>query len=139
MKILHLADLHIGKKVNDFCMLEEQKFVLKQAIDLIKDEQIEAVLIAGDVFDRPIPSISSLELFDEFLINLNKLSIKTFIISGNHDNMERLSYMARLLEHSNIFFSSPFDGKILAKKLNEDINVYLLPYLYPAMVKKILS
>ena len=77
MKILHLADLHIGKKVNDFCMLKEQKFVLEQAIELIKNENIEAVLIAGDVFDKPIPSISALEIFDDFLKNGSFLHLFT--------------------------------------------------------------
>ena len=81
MRILHLADLHLGKKVNDFCMLNEQKYVLNQAIELVKKENIKAVLIAGDVFDRPIPNIPSLELFDFFLKELNSLSIKVLIVS----------------------------------------------------------
>lgn len=136
MKILHLADLHLGKKVNDFCMLEEQKFVLKQACNLIKKENIEAVLIAGDVFDRPIPPIGALELFDDFLNKLNKLSKKVFIISGNHDNNERLSYMANLLSKSNIYIAKPYDGTIEKIELSKSINIYLMPYLYPALIKK---
>ena len=136
MKILHLADLHIGKKVNDFCMLNEQKFVLNQALDLIKKEKIEAVLIAGDVFDKAIPNISSLELFDLFLKELNFLSIKVFIISGNHDNMDRLAYLSNLLKKSGVYISQSFDGKIQPISLNDDINVYLMPYLYPALVRK---
>ena len=136
MKILHLADLHIGKKVNDFCMLNEQKFVLSQAVELIKMEKIEAVLIAGDVFDKPIPPISALELFDNFLKELNSLDVKVLIISGNHDNMERLSYLSGLLENSNIYISKSFNGKIQQVALNDKINVFLIPYLYPALTRK---
>ena len=136
MKILHLADLHIGKKVNDFCMLKEQKYVLNQAIDLIKKEKIEAILIAGDIFDKPIPTIAALELFDNFLKELNKLKIKVLIISGNHDNMDRLSYLSNLLEQSNIFISKSYNGNIQKVELDSKINVYLMPYLYPALVKK---
>lgn len=136
MKILHLADLHIGKKVNDFCMLNEQKFVLNQALDLIKKEKIEAVLIAGDVFDKAIPSVSALELFDLFLKELNFLSVKVFIISGNHDNMDRLAYLSNLLKTSDIYISQSYDGKIQSISLNDDIEIYLMPYLYPALVRK---
>ena len=136
MKILHLGDLHIGKKVNDFCMLKEQKFVLEQAIDLIKKEQIEAVLISGDVFDKPIPQISALELFDEFLNQLVELKTKVFIISGNHDNMDRISYLSNLLKNSNIYISKPYEGKIEFIELKNNIRVYLMPYLYPSLVKK---
>ena len=136
MKILHLADLHIGKKINDFCLLNEQKFVLSQAIELIKNQDIRAVLISGDVFDKPIPPISALELFNEFLNELNFLSVKTLIISGNHDNMDRLSYLSSLLEKSNIFISKSFDGYIQKVNLDDNICVYLMPYLYPALVKK---
>lgn len=136
MKILHLADLHIGKKVNDFCMLKEQKYVLNQAINLIKKEKIEAVLIAGDIFDKPIPTIAALELFDNFLKELNKLKTKVLIISGNHDNMDRLSYLSNLLEQSNIFISKSYNGNIQKVELDNKTNVYLMPYLYPVLVKK---
>jgi len=136
MKILHLADLHLGKKVNDFCMLKEQKNALEQACDLIKNKNIKAILIAGDIFDKPIPSIGALELFDWFLRKLKKLSTKVFIISGNHDSTDRLSYMSQLLLESDIYISKPFLGKLEKIELNEKINVYLMPFLYPAIIKK---
>ena len=136
MKILHLADLHIGKKVNNFCMLEEQKHVLLQALELIKIQNIKAILIAGDVFDKPVPSIASLELFQWFLGELNKLTVKTLIVSGNHDNMDRLAYLSSLLEKSHVFISKSFDGNIQFVQLDGNINVYLMPYLYPALVRK---
>ena len=135
MKILHLADLHIGKKVNDYCMLKEQKFVLEQAINLIKEEKIEILLIAGDVFDKPIPTIAALELFDNFLNKVSKLKIKVFIISGNHDNMDRISYLSNLLKASNIYISKPYEGNIDFIEHN-NLRIYLVPYLYPALVKK---
>lgn len=136
MKILHLADLHIGKKVNDFCMLSEQEYVLNQACELIENEQIEAVLICGDVFDKPIPTISALELFDSFLSRLTKLKTKVFIISGNHDNMDRISYLGGLLNQSGVYVSKSYTGNISKIFLNENIDIYLMPYLYPALVKK---
>lgn len=136
MKILHLADLHFGKKVNDFCMLKEQEHVLGQAYKLIEKENIETILIAGDIFDRPIPPIGALELFDDFLNKLNKLSKKVFIISGNHDNNERLSYMSNLLSKSNIYIAKPYCGKIEKFELSKNIDIYLMPYLYPALIKK---
>ena len=136
MRSLHLADLHLGKKVNDFCMLNEQKYVLNQAIELVKKENIKAVLIAGDVFDRPIPNIPSLELFDFFLKELNSLSIKVLIVSGNHDNMDRLAYLSDFLDKSDVYISKSFDGKIKNILLDGNINVYLMPYLYPAMIRK---
>ena len=135
MKFLHLSDLHIGKKVNGISMLEEQRFVLESAIKLIKDEKISFVLIAGDVFDRAIPSVEAMELFDYFLLQLNKLEIKTYIISGNHDNMDRLSYLSDLLHKSNIYISKPYTGKIECYT-TDDINIYLMPYLYPMLVRK---
>lgn len=122
--------------MNDFCMLNEQKFVLKQAIDLIKKQKIEALLISGDVFDRAIPPISALEVFNDFLKEINSLKVKTFIISGNHDNMDRLAYLSEFLENSNIFISKSFTGEVQNVELNEEINIYLMPYLYPALIKK---
>ena len=136
MKILHLADLHLGKKVNGFCMLKEQKYVLEQACNLIQNENIEAVLIAGDIYDRPIPPIGALELFDWFLCELKKTSTQTYIISGNHDNTDRLSYMSNLLHDSNIYISKTYSGKLEKIELNKKINIYLMPFLYPAIVKK---
>lgn len=136
MKILHLGDLHIGKKVNDISMLEDQKYVLFQAIDLIEKENIKSVLICGDVFDKPIPSIEAINLFSDFLKELNKLAINVFIIAGNHDNIERLSYLSSFLEKSKIYFSKSYEGSIQKYSLEEDIDIFLMPYLYPAIVRK---
>lgn len=136
MKILHLSDLHIGKKVNDFSMIESQKHVLNQAIDLIKNEDIKALLIAGDVFDKPIPSLQALEVFNSFLEEVCKCNLKIFIISGNHDNLERLSYLSSFLKKADIYISKNFDGTLESYQLTEDINIFLMPYLYPALIRK---
>ncbi len=136
MKILHLGDLHIGKKLNDFCLLDDQKFVLTQAIDLIKREKIDAVFICGDIFDKPVAPIGALEVFNWFLDSIVKLNIKIFIISGNHDNIDRISYLSDLLKKNNIYVAKNFSGKIEKVSLDDDVDIYLLPYLYPAIIRK---
>ncbi len=136
MKILHLGDLHLGKRLNDILLTENQEFVLNQAIETIKEENIKAVLISGDVFDKQIPSIEAINLFNNFLEKLNDLNLKVFIISGNHDNIERLSYLSSFLEKSNIYFSKNFDGKLQKYDIEENISIYLMPYLYPAVIRK---
>lgn len=134
MKFLHLADLHLGKKVNDFSMLEEQKFVLNQALNLIKKE-IDVVLISGDIFDRAVPNVFALELFSDFLNEISKLDVILAAISGNHDNSDRLSYLVPLLKKSNIFISKTFNGTLEYIDLKEDIRIYLMPYLYPCLIR----
>ncbi len=135
MNILHLADLHIGKKVNGFSMLDEQENVLNQAIELVKDEKIDTVMIAGDVFDRDIAPNSALNLFSKFLNDLNDLNTNVLIIPGNHDNSDRLSYLSSVLKKHNIYFAKPFEGEI-EKITIDDINFYLLPYLHIFQIKK---
>ncbi len=136
MKILHLADLHLGRKINDFSLINDQKFVLNQALELILKNNIQSVLISGDVFDRAIPSADALELFGDFLSKLSKYFVKTFIIAGNHDNVERLSYLSDLIRSSDIYISKVFSGEIERFSINNDIDVYLMPYLYPAEIRK---
>ncbi len=136
MKFLHLADLHIGKKVNGFSMIDDQKFVLEQVFDVVVEEKIDSILISGDVFDRSIPNISSLDVFGEFLSKISELKVKIFIISGNHDSQERLSYLSSFLVKSNIFISPNFEGFIKKKSLNKDFDIFLIPYLHPSLIKK---
>ena len=97
MKLIHLSDLHLGKRVNEFSMLEDQKDILNKIIAIIKDEQPDAVLIAGDVYDKSVPSAEAVELFDEFLVQLANAKTQVFIISGNHDSAERLAFANRWL------------------------------------------
>jgi len=135
MKILHLSDLHLGKKVNDISMINEQRYVLKQAIALIKDEDINYVLISGDVFDRVIASFEALELFSDFLGEMVSLCVKIFIISGNHDSAERLSYLNSILKKSMIFISDAYNGQ-LERVSTDNFDIYLMPFLQPAIIRK---
>lgn len=139
MKLIHLSDLHLGKKVNEFSMIEDQKYILLEILKIIKEEKIEAVIIAGDVYDKPIPPIEAIELFENFLLDLAKLKKQVYIISGNHDSSERLSFGSSFFKESKIYFSSVFNGKITKitqKDEYGDVNIYLLPFLKPQQVLK---
>ncbi len=138
MKLIHLSDLHIGKKVNEISMLDEQRFILTKIINIIDEEKPDGVLIAGDVFDKSTPSAEALMLFDDFLFSLKKRSIKVFIISGNHDSPERISFGGRIMEDSSIFLSPVFSGSVQPLTLSDkfgEVNVYLLPFIKPAHVR----
>lgn len=139
MKILHLADLHIGKKINEFSMIEDQKFILKQILEIMDDVKPDAVIIAGDVYDKTVPTIEAVELLDDFIFEISKREISTFIISGNHDSAERLSFGAKVMKFGKIYISPVFDGKVSKYTLSDEngkINFYLLPFLKPVNVKK---
>lgn len=138
MKILHLSDLHFGKRLNNFSLLEDQYHVNRQIFKLAKDTHIEAVIIAGDVFDRQIPSAGAVQLFDDFLNFWAELNLPVFIISGNHDSAERLSFGANIFSNSNIYISPVYNGQITPITLNDaygKINFYLLPFIKPATVR----
>ena len=139
MKLIHLADLHIGKKVNEFSMLEDQKYILNQVLDMIDKIQPDAVMIAGDVYDKPIPPTEAVELFDSFLYRLSKRKLQVFIISGNHDSPERLAFGNRLIDESGIHISPVFNGKVKIHSLKDEygnVNIFMLPFLKRAQVKR---
>ena len=138
MKILHLSDLHFGKRLNNFSLLKDQYHVNRQIFKLAKDTHIEAVIIAGDVFDRQIPSAGAVQLFDDFLNFWAELNLPVFIISGNHDSAERLSFGAHIFSQNNIYISPVYNGQIKPISLNDaygKINFYLLPFIKPATVR----
>lgn len=138
MKLLHLADLHIGKRVYEYSMLEEQRNVLLQAFQMAKEHGVDAVLIAGDVYDKNIPTIEGVKLFDTFLTALKAKNIPTFIISGNHDSAERLSFGRHLFEDADIFLSGTYEDEILKKTLTDEfgeVDIYLLPFLKPQQIE----
>lgn len=138
MKLLHLADLHIGKRVYEYSMLEEQKHVLLQAFKMAKEHQVDAVLIAGDVYDKSIPTVEGVRLFDTFLTALKKVKIPVFIISGNHDSAERLSFGRHLFENAEIYISGTYEDEILKKTLTDEfgeVDIYLLPFLKPQQIE----
>lgn len=138
MKLLHLADLHIGKRVYEYSMLEEQKSALLQAFKMATEHEVDAVLIAGDVYDKNIPTIEGVKLFDTFLTALKQKNIPTFIISGNHDSAERLSFGRHLFENSQIYLSGTYEEEILKKTLTDEfgeVDIYLLPFLKPQQIE----
>lgn len=142
MKIFHLSDLHLGKRVNGFSMIDDQKYILSQIIDRVIEQKPQAVIIAGDIYDKPIPPVEAVELFDNFICKLSELNIQTLIISGNHDSAQRVSFASRLIDKSGIHFAPMFDGKIRKINLSDNygnINFYLLPFIKPINVKKYFS
>lgn len=139
MKIMHLSDLHIGKKVNEYSMLQDQIYILKEILRIIDNEKVETVIIAGDVYDRSLPPNEALELFDEFLYQLSSRNVNVFVISGNHDSPERISYGGRMMTENKIFLSPVYDGNVKPISLNDDygeVNFYLLPFIRPADIRR---
>ncbi len=139
MKIMHLSDLHIGKKVNEYSMLQDQVYILKEILRIIDNEKVETVIIAGDVYDRSLPPNEALELFDEFLYQLSSRNVNVFVISGNHDSPERISYGGRMMTENKIFLSPVYDGNVKPITLNDDygeVNFYLLPFVRPADIRR---
>ncbi len=139
MKIMHLSDLHIGKRVNEYSMLQDQIYILKEILRIIDNEKVETVIIAGDVYDRSLPPNEALELFDEFLYQLSSRNVNVFVISGNHDSPERISYGGRMMTENKIFLSPVYNGDVKPISLNDDygeVNFYLLPFIRPADIRR---
>ena len=139
MKLIHLSDLHLGKRVNEFSMLDDQQYILHQILELIDAEGPDAVLIAGDVYDKAIPSAEAVSLFDSFLVSLSQRDLQTFVISGNHDSPERIAFGGRLMARSGVHLSPVYDGTVSPITLTDalgPVDFYLLPFLKPAHVRR---
>ncbi len=138
MKFFHLADLHLGKRVNGFPMIEDQKIILDQILELADTEHPDAVVIAGDVYDKSIPSVEAVNLMDDFLVELVKRKLQVFIISGNHDSAERISYGGRVMEQSGIHISPRISGcgPIRLDDQYGPLYIYLIPYIHPSVVRE---
>ena len=139
MKLIHLSDLHLGKRVNEFSMLEDQKDILNKIIAVIEKEQPDAVLIAGDVYDKSVPSAEAVELFDEFLVQLANTKTQVFIISGNHDSAERLAFANRLIDASGIHLAPVYRGEVAPFSFKDEygtVDLYMLPFVKPANVRR---
>ena len=137
MKFLHLSDLHIGKTISHYSMIAEQKHIFKQIIEYIKTESPQAVIIAGDIYDRAVPSVEAVRLFDDFITNLSYENIAVLLISGNHDSPERINYASRLLSDKHMYFYGAFDGsmhKIILYDEYGEVNFWLLPFIKHSMV-----
>lgn len=138
MRLLHLGDLHLGKKLNDQSLIEDQEHVLNEIIDIIKDENIDGVMIAGDVYDKSNPSNDAFNLFSNFITNISKLNKKVFIISGNHDSDVKISYFSDLLIKNDIYVSKQFTGTTQKIEVSDGygkINIHLLPFIKPGIVR----
>lgn len=139
MKLIHLSDLHIGKRVNEFSMIEDQKYILMKIINIIDDENPDGVLIAGDVYDRSVPAEEAMQLWDDFLTRLAKRNLKVFAINGNHDSAVRFSDHSKLIEKTGIFLSPIYTGVVEPLILEDEygaLNIYLLPFIKPAIVRQ---
>ena len=139
MKLFHLSDLHLGKSVHGFSMIEDQEYIIMEILDRVYQDKPNAILVSGDIFDRTIPSTEALQLFDKFLMMLVANSVKVYIISGNHDSADRLSFGAGLFNRSGVYFSRVYDRQLepyVLEDKNTKINIYLLPFIKPAYVRR---
>ncbi len=139
MKLIHLSDLHLGKRLYEYSLLEDQAYILKKILSVVAEEKPEAVLIAGDVYDKSVPSAEAVSLFDDFLVSLSRLGTEIFVISGNHDSPERIAFASRIMELSGVHMSPVYDGHIAPVTLTDDfgaVEVYMLPFVKPAHVRR---
>ena len=140
MKFLHLSDLHLGKRVFDFNLSEDQEYILKEILAVIESETPDAVLIAGDIYDKSVPSTEAVEILDEFLFQLSQRNLQVVLISGNHDAPERLAFASRIISSTGIHMSPVYNGKVEPTVLTDEhgpVNVYLLPFVKPAHVRRL--
>ena len=139
MKLIHLSDLHLGKRVNEFPMGEDQQYILEEILQVIDAEAPDAVLIAGDIYDKSMPSTEAVTLFDDFLVRLARRDLQVFVISGNHDSPERLAFGNRLMDGSGIHISPVYGGELTPWYLEDAYGraaVWLLPFIKPAYVRR---
>ena len=142
MKFIHISDLHIGKRVNEKALIEEQTHILGQICDIVAARKPDAVLIAGDVYDKAVPSGEAVLLFDDFLTRLSTLVGHVFVISGNHDSAERIAFGSRIMSAKGIHLSPVYDGETEPMTLSDEygeVDIYMLPYIRPVHVRHFLS
>ena len=140
MKLIHLSDLHLGKRVNEFSMLDDQKYILWEILRIAEEEKPDAALIAGDVYDKTVPPAEAVALLDEFLVRLSGLVPEICIISGNHDSAERIAFGGRLLERCGIHLSPVFSGDItpcVLKDSDGEVRIWMLPFVKPTDVRRV--
>ena len=140
MKFIHLSDLHLGKRVNEYSMIEDQEYILKKILGIIDDEKPNSVIIAGDVYDKSIPTAEAIRLFDDFLTRLAARNLQVFVISGNHDSPERMAFGSRLIEGSGIHISGMYDPDTSPITLTDEygaVNFFMLPFVKPVQLRRI--
>lgn len=139
MKLMHISDLHLGKRVNEMSMLEDQTYILKEILRIAQEQNVDGILAAGDIYDKTVPSAEAVQLLDRFLTEASEKQIPVFFISGNHDSAERLSFGARLLDKGGIYISPVYDGKTEPITLTDEfgkLNLYLVPFVKPSAVRR---
>ena len=142
MKFAYIADLHIGKRVHDFSMLEDQRYILEEMLRIFDEEKVDGVLIAGDVYDKTVPSAEAVQVFDDFITKLAKMEMPIYMISGNHDSAERLAFGAQLFENDGVYISPVYEGEVKKVEVEDvygTVNIWLLPFLKPATVRHALQ
>ena len=142
MKLIHLSDLHLGKRIYGFSMIEDQKYILEQILNIVDGEKPDGVILAGDLYDKSIPPAEAVQLFDWFLTHLAEKNIPVFAISGNHDSAERIAFGAGLMSSRNVYMSPVYDGdvrKIVLEDSYGPIDIWLLPFLKPVTVRQALK
>lgn len=142
MKFIHTADLHIGKRVCEHSMLDDQKYILDEILKIVDEEKPDCVLIAGDVFDKSVPSAEAVELLDNFLVDLSKKNTKVFVLSGNHDSAERIAFGGRLMQDRGVFMSPVYNGSFDSVTMKDEfgeVDVWMLPFVRPATIKACLG
>lgn len=140
LKLVHLSDLHLGKRVNEFSMIEDQKYILLEILRIIEQEKPDGVIIAGDVYDRTVPSAEAVVLLDEFLVRLAEMKLQVYMISGNHDSPERVAFGGRLMELGGVHLSPVFSGSIQACPFTDSygkIRIWMLPFVKPVDVRRV--
>lgn len=139
MKFIHISDLHLGIRLYDYSLLEDQEFILKRILEIVDAERPDGILIAGDIFDKPVPPAEAVRIFDSFLSALAARSVQVYAVSGNHDSPERVSYGARLMDRSGVHIAPVYDGTVARIPFEDGYGsgaVYLLPFLKPANVRR---
>ena len=139
MKLMHLSDLHLGKRVNEFSLLEDQQYILNEILQMADRERPDGVIIAGDVYDKAVPPAEAVSLLDRFLVELARRSLQVFVISGNHDSPERMAFGGRLMEGSGLHMAPVYRGQVDPIPLEDaygPVNLYLLPFVKPAQVRR---
>ena len=138
MKFAHISDLHLGKRIHQFSMIEDQKYILEKIVEIVKEEKVDGILLAGDIYDKIYPSAEAVALFDSFLVHLAKEQIRIFVISGNHDSPERIAFLGELTKKAGVHLSQVYNGKIDAIDMEDEfgkVHIYLLPFIKPVHVR----
>lgn len=139
MKFVHLSDLHIGKRIKEKSLIADQKYILDEIFEIIDSEKPDGVIIAGDIYDKAVPSAEAVELFDNFLFSLSQLAVQVYAISGNHDSAERIAFGSRLMNLSGVHLSPVYNGDLTKFMLNDEygtVNIFMLPFVRPADVRR---